>query len=242
MVTTQRYHARVTLLLDLMIDSTTPQDACDRARALICERPGIRAEHVDAINVRPLALDERVHQENVRLWQEGEAVRLGTADQRARWDVGVLPDSELVALARGPLFAAFAAIPTRKRMGPMAIAHPRGADHMPTCMYVDSDLPEFSPGKEMRIAEPNTGQIPVNWSTTPSPELTVVEWHALAAVNAAVETTNKHPWLVVAPGGATLTTRLHKGECQRCKRQAAEAAALVTIVWAGRTLSREYAL
>jgi mono/diheme cytochrome c family protein len=70
--------------------------------------------------------------------------------------------------------------------------------------------------------------------------LTATEWVVLARLNAVVEQTNKHPWL--AGSGATIATRIHKGVCQRCHREAAQVSALVTIDWAGRTLSREYLL
>jgi hypothetical protein len=177
-----------------------------------------------------MSTSELLHVDNLITWQETEAVRIGTSDQRERYIAGLLPDEELCRIARDALFVPFGDFALRKKMTVAAIGHPRRPDSQVwRCV-----APDMTEGPSLPI--------PIVWSTMPSSVLSPPEWRTLTEMNRAVNEVNRHPWLVDAPAGATLSTRVHRGVCQRCQREAEQTAALVTIAWAGRTLSREYAL
>jgi len=219
-----RYRARVTVTLNMLLTSPSMEDASREARGLVTGRPGFRNSTINALHVSPLSLAESLRHDNLALWQESEALSLGTDEQRLRWGTDALPDEELLALARPVLFSEFTGFRKYNRMPVSAIAHPRGEHGVWTCV------------------EGHGRNLPITWSTLPEPVLTALEWESLRRLDVAIASTNRHPWLASAPAGATVETRIHKGTCGACKRSAAETCALVTIAWAGRTLSREYRL
>lgn len=53
---------------------------------------------------------------------------------------------------------------------------------------------------------------------------------------------SNHPWLLRAGVEPEVSIRSHHAECMVCKAGVTRGSALVTIPWAGRTLSREFAL
>lgn len=224
------YNASVHLTLHFTVDDPSAEEASATVRELVSRRPGIREVDISGVVVRPMSTTELLRRDNLVTWQEMEAVRLGTEDQRERYGAGALPDEELCRIARSVLFTAFDGFLPRKKLTASAIGHPRRQDSQ---VWLCA-----TPGAADHSAFP----IPVTWSTMPSPVLTPSEWVTLTRMNRAVNDTNRHPWLVDAPISATIATRIHKGVCQRCQREAAQASALVTIAWAGRTLSREYVL
>lgn len=129
-------------------------------------------------------------------------------------------------LARPVLFQAFDGFKRRRQMTVSAIPHPRGIDGAWECA-----------GPPRRPVA-----IPIDWITLLDPVLTDTEEITLERLRAAASETLQHPWLAASKGAVAIATRIHRGMCKRCQRQAAETSALVTIAWAGRTLSREYYL
>lgn len=158
--------------------------------------------------------------------QELEALTShGTADERARWAAGALPDGALVALARPVLFAAFAELAEYQPMDASAIPHPR------------------DPATKFWTCAALTGRpLPIAWKTRFSPLLSDTETATLERVHAAIATTSGHPWLRETPGGITAHTRIHTGTCHACHRRAAVVTELIQVTWAGRPLSKEIAL
>ena len=157
-------------------------------------------------------------------WQELEAVRLGSTDQQLLYASGQLREVDLTSLARNALFAPLSVLRPRRQMSPTVIRHPvNAATGMWTCA-------------------PAGQRLPVRWSTLVTSELTNTELASLAAVEIAVASMNLNEWLIRARVYATIQPRLHRGYCTACLQYAAEASALVSVPWAGRTLSRQYAL
>jgi hypothetical protein len=187
----------------------------------VTARPGLRDATLESLQVTPLSVAESLQIDNLALWQECEALALGTEDQRLRWGVGVLPSEELAVIARAELFGAFSGFAKYNHMPVSAIAHPEDERGVWTC------------------ARPQ----PITWITLATPVLSAREWETMGRINAALDVTNRHPWLAPSPmPAATVATRIHKGTCRACERSAGETAALVTISWGGRMLSREFRL
>jgi hypothetical protein len=135
----------------------------------------------------------------------------GTASQRERWAVGLLPEDELLALARDVLFAPFAPFARWRKLMSSDIVHRQ------TC---------------------NGGT--VTFSTRQPADLSAEEWAILKKITTAA-TAGK---ALFREHGTTATVDLveHVGSCFKCKAEVFGRSASVRLEWAGRPLSREYAL
>lgn len=226
------YHADITLQLHLLVDSTDLDAAHHAAKTAACLRPGIRAEQISGIYCEPLSPQEERDLANLCAWQESEALRThGDASQRQRWLAGVLPESELLEVARRELFRSFVLLAKRRRMTFADIPHPKEAGIW-TCLKMPRDV---------RFIVRDSNDL-VDWSTEPNPALTATEHRTLLAIQEASQEAQRHPWLRKAREAAEVQIRGHRGVCKVCRREARDKSALVTVRWAGRTLSREYAL
>lgn len=226
MTTTEqtRYHAEVVVVLAIDVDATSAAEAEESARRIACKRQQIRRSDIRNLVVRPLTVLQQLTADNVALWQETEALTLGTSSQRDRYRDRCLPEPELLLLARGELFRPFALIPRRTRKGPSAIPHPTDDAGGWTCTPVN-------------------GTIPIEWSTAPDPTLGEDHWRTLNRIVAATEEVRRHRWMAMsAPTCVRVEVREHRGRCLQCGGRMAEPSALVEVDWAGRTLSREYSL
>lgn len=213
-----RFKATVALSYDLMVDGDSTGDAADQAMAIVMARPGMRASQVSSIQVTPvLVRDSRleVQEANLAYWQESEAIRHGTAREHQLWDQAALPDHDLTRIAREVLFAPFAPIRRRVRMGTNAVH---------------------------AVTSPCTG--PIGWASKPCPLTQLASWEleTLGKVIEIAAQASEHPWLAPSIHNFSVEARQNVGICERCSRDASDTSALVSIQWAGRTLSREYAL
>lgn len=144
------------------------------------------------------------------------AVLEGASDnQRERYDAGLLPEDELLTLARAELFKAFDGIPRWSWN-----KHVRDLRHASDCATKDT-----SPAYE---------QCDVG-------EVTATEWENLKLVTRAASETNHHPWLD-RTGNCVVEAAAHWLTCPTCKAEMYKVSAKVTIHWAGRALVREYNL
>lgn len=153
---------------------------------------------------------------------ERKVLELGTDNQRERYRAGVLPDDELLKIARDELFRPFEGIPrwnTREARDAMVgkIKHGR------TCAR-----------RDIRFEIHDIG------------ELTANEWDVLKKIEVGFKVVLRHPWLVefIANGTAvpTLRSRAHWLTCATCEGEVVRAQANVSIPWIGVLLVREYAL
>jgi len=211
------YNSLVSLSIPLLIEAPDAAAADALARDRVSAR-SVSANHITAVSSEPLSLVEQLHADNLRTMQELHAVETrGTASQLARWFGGCLPERELCDIARDELFKPFADLPLRRKMTRFDI-HGVAA----SCPLPDS----------------------VQWSVSSRPTLLPEQWERLEQIRAAADTAAQHQWLrLSAPADVVqISVRSHSGVCGRCARVKVQQSALVTITWAGRTLSREYAL
>lgn len=218
-----RYNTRVSLTMDMTLESGTQDEAADRVRRLL---PG--SAIVGAVHVTPIwDATPRSGVDSLHAWQVQEALSLAPDEARVRWECGVGSD-DVAAIVRPVLFGAFAGFNRRRQMLASAIHHPRAADGSWLCAG------NWQQGLQV--------EIPVRWSTLPDPALTYAEEGTMERLRAAMSTTSQHPWLCQTPHAVTASPRIHKGVCERCHRQVADTSVLVAIQWAGRVLTREYSL
>lgn len=216
----QRYRGEVIVRISVALDAYGQQDAETRARRIVGARSRIRSEEIASVSMMPMTVAQRVDYDNLCVWQETEALAIGTSSQRARWQNGCLPDEELLLLVRAELFRPFALVPRRSRKGPAAIQH-------------DGDM----------AACAVDGAIPVRWSIDDDPELSDGHWATLQRILTGCEEARRHAWLRHAPPTCVrVAVRGHHGECLTCHGTFSEIAAMVEIEWAGRHLTREYVL
>lgn len=226
MTTSSRFHADVVIVLGFDIAASSPHDADARARRMALGRQRIQPGDIKNLVVTPATVGQDLDRNNLRIWQETEALRLGTVSQRQRWDNGCLPEDELLDLARKEIFKAFALCPRRTRKTPSAIRHP-----------VDAD------GTWLCVAHAVNGTIPIEWSTNPDPSLNDLQWKSLQRLHAMADQVRRHEWMKKSPATAVrIHLREHRGKCMACQGATVDPGALVEIDWAGRLLTREYAL
>jgi len=217
--TTQRYHVEVTAIIGVYVDADSGEEAEERGMRVARARPRIQTHEVKRATAVPLTTEQQMSQDNLRIWQETEALKLGVFSQRQRWEVGALPEGELLLIAREELFKPFALIPRRSRKGPTVVRH---AGTIRACI---------------------TGGDPMAWSMEDDPGLNDEQWTSLHRLLNACDEVRRHQWMrPLPPEMVRVAIRGHRGTCQRCNRSTMEIGALVDIEWAGRLLSREYVL
>ena len=234
MTDTHRYHADITLRMRLLVTSTSTDAALEEARRIALRRPGVRPEHVADIYVTPLSDLEQRELGNLHAWQERQALHdRGTSDQRLRWITCLLPEEELLHIARAELFRPFGLLTKRRQMVFADIDHPKNASGIWTCLKVPI----------CGIATSRSLSELVEWATVPNPSLIEGEYRTLLRIHAGTSELLRHPWMAGAGNDVvSVEVREHTATCKMCGRGTFERSALVTVQWAGRNLSREYVL
>jgi hypothetical protein len=85
-----------------------------------------------------------------------------------------------------------------------------------------------------------TGVKSVEFSTVERVRISRSEWIALKDITMQAKVAGDHPWLRGEPFSVTL--RCHLATCTACHAETDAVSAVVSVSWAGRRLSREYAL
>jgi len=224
------FTATVNLTVTLSVGSAATEAAADIVRSIVAGNAvDTRQVDISGVVVRPLSEAELTKRRNLRLWQEGEAIKRGTADEKARFSRGELAEKELCAIASAALFLPLDDLRPMQPTHSGLIGHPRDTESRVWQCIVEDHWGFGLP-------------LPIVWSVLPNPVLSTSEWHTLTRVNRAVNEIDRHPWLVDSTEGARVVTRLHRGVCQRCLRESAQATVQVSVTWAGRVLHREYVL
>jgi len=136
----------------------------------------------------------------------------GTDSQRERYAARLLPEDELLALARAQLFAPFASFRRWEKLQLQDVRHER------TC----------------------SGGV-VAFATSPPDSLTHDEWSTFKRTLTAIDAANAgHLRWHGVTAEATLVE--HVGRCSVCAAEVFGRAVNIRIEWAGRPLSREYTL
>lgn len=143
---------------------------------------------------------------------ESEMLKLGTESQRERWAVDLLPEAELLSLARYELFLSFAPFRRWQKLEVGDVRHDRSC----------------------------SGGV-VAFSTCEPGSLTHDEWAAFKQITSAINAANGGA-LNGHGVTATFSLVEHVGRCSVCTAEAFGRAVNIRIEWAGRPLSREYSL
>lgn len=153
--------------------------------------------------------------------QELEAIALGTDNQRERYAAGLLPEDELLAIARHELFKPFDGFKrwrTDSNRGTATSLRPDDVKHSRDCQ-----------------------QRSVGFETTQAGELGHDEWVSYRQISAARDQAALHSWHQTLTA-VRIEPMTHWATCATCKGEAAKSTARISIEWAGRVLVREYAL
>lgn len=178
-----------------------------------CNHHSHRSAMIDPIR-------EQLTAQNLVTWLETEALKHGTDNQRERWGMKLLPEDELTALARTEIFAGFAELKRWKNI----------SESLAETIIKHSCDP--------------FGTMSITFCTIAHvASLTAGEWEVYKQVQTAVDATmNNHRWCVDADVKLAITTRSHVATCKRCSGSVSHRTALVSALWAGRVLTREYTL
>lgn len=156
---------------------------------------------------------------NLHTWLELEALKLGTDNQRERYAAQLLPEDELTALARTELFKVFGDTHRWKAITKTEVKH--------------SNTGHGCGGADGRH---------VTFETCDVGELAHDEWENLKLITQMVNLAQRHTWLVRSGGKVTIACQSHWASCATCESEVCRSSAKVSIEWAGRILTREYAL
>jgi hypothetical protein len=150
---------------------------------------------------------------------EAAAVRLGTQNQQERFAANLLPEEELLGLARAVLFEPFSLGITP--WGTKTRVQVNDVKHHKDCAVGDGS--------------------DVVFDTTQAGELNHDEWERYREFMRIRDRAALHPWLD-SPQAVTLEPIAHFATCRHCEGEACRMSVKVTIEWAGRKLVREYVL
>lgn len=166
------------------------------------------------------------------LEREALATR-GTENQRQRYDAGFLPEDELLAIARAELFQVFTDPTDPDRFKRWHSREFNRIDH--------------------KVAHCR-GR--VFFQTTAADYLRHDQWERLANIKDAAQIIRDHHWVVRSLSLVSEETGIakeswisvnveplvHIGHCEKCNAVDRRQSVKVTVMWAGRSLSREFAL
>jgi hypothetical protein len=171
-------------------------------------------------------VDSLIKDNNMISWLETEALKGGTPNQRERWGANLLPDDELLKLARAELFAGFEKHKLdrwhnhdQRKYLRASLRHKQLRTH---CTADEGTLPEYE------LAD--------------VAELEAHQWDRLKTIQAEIRVINGHPWMFHAKQQATVESFTLWATCPRCEVEDCRSYSKVSIPWAGRVLVREFVL
>lgn len=164
-------------------------------------------------------LDELLRATNMRTWLEFEAARLGTPRQLEDYSKGRLGEGDLRRLAREHLFAPFRDLPRWTPMGWRDVTHVRagciGSVTFEASNVGGAQIPDVALYRRTQL---------------------------IGAIGALSIEAGRHQWLLRSGEGFSVALRNHVATCTACGAREVRSSALVSVEWASRTLSREFAL
>lgn len=160
-------------------------------------------------------MNTQLQVDNLTTWMELEALTLGTDNQRERYHAQLLPEDELTQLARDELFKVFGDAPRWRALKKSEVQHYH-------CLGADGRHVEFE--------------------TADVGELAHDEWENLKLITELAGMAQGHEWLSRSDGKVTVQSQSHWATCTTCEAEICRSSAKVSIAWAGRILTREYAI
>lgn len=160
---------------------------------------------------------------NLRTYLESKVIdTAGSAGQKDRWLNNVLPEDELKAVARSVLFVDFEHQRRWQKMRPSDLVHHR------VCPTLD-------------LTGPDREKV-TSFLTTDVEGLTDGEWQMAQALIGKASDLSRLPENMKAQVRYRTELRSHRASCSICKAALVKPSILISVTWAGRDLSREYAL
>lgn len=204
---------RVEVVATLTYDVTAPSIEDAEIKARRCARGVVHHDEISSVVGHSVNLTDSMRTANLNGWLEGEVIAMLTYGQHARMRRGEDMEAEILHAARAELYKAI-------------------------------DAPRWKPIKwsEVKHAETcksSTGTVLIGPSAGVNTEMEVPTDHRVLEMAKAIE---NHPWLLRSDVKPEISVRSHHAECMVCKAVVTRGSILVTIPWAGRMLSREYAL
>jgi hypothetical protein len=178
-------------------------------------------------------LDELLRATNMRTWLEFEAARLGTPRQLEDYSKGRLGEGDLRRLAREHLFAPFRDLPRWTPMGWRDVTHVRAGCIGTVTFDVVADGDGYMHGysRVPSSACANHDSVVVCSCTQRGRKIGELTIEA-----------GRHQWLLRSGEGFSVAVRNHIATCTACGAREVRLSSLVSVEWASRTLSREFAL
>lgn len=165
--------------------------------------------------IDPLTVKAVMQSQNEKRFLEIAALELGDLSQNERYYAGVLPEAELLGLARTSLFKPLDHFRRWRKLEIHHVRHNYSHD-------LTSDM--------------------VTFGTLPVATFSAQQWKIIKAFDSVIATASQHEWVLKFGGMFTMETREHTATCHICKASWKRCSVLVSVPWAGRRLSREYDL
>jgi hypothetical protein len=221
---------RVEVLAKITYEMIAPSVADAERHARRLARGVVLNDEIVSIEAKPIDPLAQLREANLRGWLEGEALALMTQDQRERTGAGEYVEPEILHAVRAELYKGFA----MKRWEPIRwqdVFHPVNC---PLLVNVTAD--------RIKAAVDVGSECFPSVDAHEAPTLTALEQrHALPILEQcyAIES---HPWLMRQEARVTALLVQHTAKCRACGSSIVRRSMRVLIPWAGRTLSREFAL
>jgi hypothetical protein len=166
---------------------------------------------------------EQLKANNTIVFQEAKILEFGTTNQRSRWAADVLPEDELLALARGELF--------------------KGLEHVPRWHGRDvrKELRDRIDVKHRKARKDGCHVMP-EFDVTVLGDLSAEEWEVHESIKGYAALLQATEMLKAENREITLQWFTHWATCPACEQEVWCSGVKVTIPWAGRSLVREYRL
>lgn len=226
------FRAEVAVTLTYDLAAVSKEDADLRARRLA--RGIVYNEEIQTVTVKQVDLVEQMRVDNLRGWLESEAVKLLTDEQQRRHEQGQLAEEELLTAARHEIFRPFT-LPRWKPLKWNAVQHVAGCVSGPYGWTDASGNP--APGHvELH------SQLEDIYRKDPSDDRWWVSADVAGSVRSMSDEASRHPWLARSSAVPVCLLNHHVAVCRVCSSKLEARSVIVRVEWAGRILSREYAL
>lgn len=209
------YRVEVVAHMTFDLVATSEQDAEFLARR--CARGVVYNEEICQVLAKPVNLLEQMKSDNLKGWLEGEAYKLLTPEQQSRSDAGQLAEAELLHVAREEIFSGIEI----SRWKPLRWGD---IEHCIGC-----------------TATAQKGHIPMDVRTHQIDMLGGADPQHGAALGAGAAVI-RHRWVSKVNAKVKISIMCHVVTCRICTATRRRLSASISVPFAGRMLTREYAL
>lgn len=215
---------RVEVVARLFFEMVAPSEADAERHARRLARAVVTNDEIAKIDVQAIDPLAQLREANLRGWLEGEAIALMTEHQRERLGAGENMEAEILHVVRAEIYKGF----TMKRWEPIRwqeVSHPT------TCPLLIN-----------LTADRVKGAIDVGSESISERAIADAETDNEIRILSLCVAISNHPWLTRQAVVPTALLVRHTARCRACGASIVRCSIQVRIPWAGRTLSREFAL